>query len=131
TPLQKINFIKRCLGTKRGIFDLIEARIANTTELENKGYSANKLYVNDTSSNTDDIKNLFEKAFYSKNPLIKLAAIDLVKYAFVVEGFKFKKNSITKIIKNDILLANVKSKGLNIINECKSQFDIISDVSNF
>ena len=131
TPLQKINFIKRCLGTKRGIFDLIEARIANTTELENKGYSANKLYVNDTSSNTDDIKNLFEKAFYSKNPLIKLAAIDLVKYAFVVEGFKFKKNSITKIIKNDILLADIKSKGLNIINECKSQFDIISDVSNF
>ena len=39
----------------------------------------------------------------------------MVKYAFVSEGFRFKKGNITKIIPNKILYSSIDNKGLDII----------------
>lgn len=123
TPVQKINFIKSHL-VDSGVFEYLDTRMNILRELKNQGYSQNRIFFNDTSSFIDDVYNEFEQAFYSKNPLIRLTAIDLIKYAFVVEGYNYKKGSISKIIPNRILLADLKTKGLSIIDEIKNQFDL-------
>ena len=42
----------------------------------------------DNGADSDVLYNEFDKAIYNKNPLIKLAAIDLIKYAVQVEGMR-------------------------------------------
>jgi len=125
TPLQKVVFMQTNLeGDGRGIFDVIDFRAQIQNEFKNKGYSRNRLYYNDTLFLIDEIYDKFRQAFYNKNPLIRLAAIDLVKYAFVVEGFDFRKNYITKIIPNDVIKYDIKNRGLDIIREFNTQFDV-------
>ena len=125
TPLQKVAFMQTNLeGDGRGIFDVIDFRAQIQNEFKNKGYSRNRLYFNDTIYLIDEVYDKFRQAFYNKNPLIRLAAIDLVKYAFIVEGFDFKKNNITKIIPNDVIKYDIKNRGLDIVREFNTQFDV-------
>ena len=44
--------------------------------------------------------DLFDRAWNHPNPLIKLTALDLVKYAFIVEGHKFRTRNISRLISN-------------------------------
>ncbi len=73
-------------------------------------------YHEDTYSIEDAFID-FKKMFNSKNPLIRLTAIDLVKYAFIVEGGNFKRNSIKKIITNDALYKRLDQYGTNMLND--------------
>lgn len=122
TPVQKVNFIKTHLDNA-GIFNYLDCRAQIRRELKNQGYSQNRIYFNENSCFIDDAYNEFEQAFYSKNPLIRLAAIDLIKYAFVVEGMNYKRGSISKIIPNRVLLADKLSKGMGIKEELRTQFN--------
>ena len=124
TPLQKVVFMQSHLqGDERGIFGMIDTRSQIGREIATKGYSRNRLFFNDTITLSDEVYDKFREAFYNKNPLIRLAAIDLVKYAFVVEGYNFKKNYITKMIPNDVIKNDTKNKGLDLISEFNMYFD--------
>ena len=124
TPLQKVVFMQTHLqGDDRGIFGMIDTRSQIAREIANKGYSRNRLFFNDTITLADEVYDQFREAFYNKNPLIRLAAIDLIKYAFVVEGYNFKKGYITKMIPNDVIKNDTKNKGLDIISEFNMYFD--------
>ena len=124
TPLQKVVFMQTHLqGDDRGIFGMIDTRSQIAREIANKGYSRNRLFFNDTITLADEVYDQFREAFYNKNPLIRLAAIDLIKYAFVVEGYNFKKGYITKMIPNDVIKNDTKNKGLDVIAEFNMYFD--------
>lgn len=56
----------------------------------------------------------FNNIIFNKNPYCKLFAADLIKYAFLVEGFKFKYGNISKIVQNDALLVDRKDGGFTI-----------------
>lgn len=45
-----------------------------------------------------------------------MAAADLVKYAFIVEGFNFTYNGISKVIPNSILKADINNNGLGLMS---------------
>ena len=45
----------------------------------------------------------FNQAFDNENPFVALAAYDLIKYAFIAEGYKMKRNDVSKIIPNNVL----------------------------
>ena len=86
SPAQKVHFIKNVF-VKQGIFEYIEEDLSSRGTL--KGIQTLKYKENAVDIET--IYSEFEKAFFSSNPLIKLAAIDIIKYAYVVEGGRFKK----------------------------------------
>lgn len=120
TPVQKVNFIKQHFIGDAGIFEYIESNYY-------KGE-----YTLKYKDTTDDIENLYKlinEAYFNTNPLIKLAVVDLIKYAYIVEGGNFKKGAISKLITKEILLANNDNYGLSveanhsIIDEFNRTFD--------
>lgn len=123
TPAQKVVWIKNNFkGIDGGIINYI-----NVNHFKNKDI----LRYNDALGNIEDLFIAFNASFFNSNPLVKLTALDLIKYAFVVESFNFKKGAISKIITNDSLLASFEETGVmgintnedGIVNAIKSQFD--------
>ena len=121
TPAQKVLFIKSNF-TGVNYFDKLDVVKAFRNEITTKKYSYNRIYVADTTFNIDTLRQEFLNAYLSKNPLVRLAAIDLVKYSFIVEGFDFRKSSISKTIPNVVLYTNVAQGGMGIVDEAKFGF---------
>ena len=126
TPGQKVAFIQAHLdGAERTIFDYLKVNLYNEYEFKNKGVSSHSVRFDDQQTDSNVIYNLFQEAFDNANPLIRLTAIDLIKYAFVVEGFSFRKGNITKIIKNDALFTPIHERGTGIVDDIK---DMVQDI---
>ena len=116
TPAQKVIWIQEHFIEGKGIFEFLNINTFNQYEYKNKGYTSQTIRFNDSIDNIEELFRAFRNSFFNKNPFIKLAAIDLIKYAFVVEGFKFKKGGISKLITNDSLYSNIENMGMDIIN---------------
>ena len=120
TPAQKVLFIQTHFNDNAGIFNYLNITLFNPADVKYKGINRQYISYNDQVGDIEDLYYLFDKAFFNKNPLIKLAAIDLVKYAFIAEGFNFKTGYISKIIPNDVLYTNINEGGTGIIRSVES-----------
>lgn len=116
TPAQKVLFIQRNFPDNQGIFNYIKVSLLNNTYIKNKGLSRQYLSYDDQVDSIEDLFQFFRNSFSNHNPLIKLACVDLIKYAFIAEGFNFRSGYITKIIPNDALYTDVNQGGMDIIN---------------
>ena len=121
TPAQKVLFIKTHF-TDINYFNKLDVVKAFRNELTSKHYSYNRIFVADTIFDLDTLRQEFLNAFMNKNPLVRLTAIDLVKYSFIVEGFDFRKGSISKTIPNVVLYSDVQQGGMGIVTEAKKAF---------
>ena len=121
TPAQKVLFIQKHFPDNQGIFNYIKVTLLNNTDVKYKGISRQYLSFDDQVDNVEDLLYLFTNSFSNRNPLIKLAAIDLIKYAFISEGFNYKSGYISKIVPNETLYKSVEEGGLDIIDELKSR----------
>ena len=125
TPVEKVVFIQ----TNRknaGIFDVIHIETIEGKHSVAKG-RASYLKYTDNAENPETLYRMFREAFNNKNPLIRLAAIDLIKYAFVVENYEFKVGNISKLIVNSAIRNRIENYGLNLIDVVEQQFDSIKD----
>lgn len=125
SPAQKTLFIQKHFTENTGIFNYLNVTLYNRNDITYKGINRHYLSYNDQISDIEDLYHLFNMSYFNHNPLIKLAAIDLVKYAFIAEGFNFKSNYISKIIPNAVLYSETNDGGLDIISK------IINDVHAF
>ena len=125
SPAQKTLFIQKHFTENTGIFNYLNVTLYNRNDITYKGINRHYLSYNDQISDIEDLYHLFNMSYFNHNPLIKLAAIDLVKYAFIAEGFNFKSNYISKIIPNTVLYSETNDGGLDIISK------IINDVHAF
>ena len=125
SPAQKTLFIQKHFTENTGIFNYLNVTLYNKNDITYKGINRHYLSYNDQISDIEDLYHLFNMSYFNHNPLIKLAAIDLVKYAFIAEGFNFKSNYISKIIPNAVLYSETNDGGLDIISK------IINDVHAF
>lgn len=97
---QKVLWIKNNI-TGDTIFDYIDVNMFNEFYVR-KGYNPNVEYITSVRGDISDnaLFDLFDKCYYSNNPLIKMAAIDLVKYAYIVEGNRYNYNNVSRVITN-------------------------------
>ena len=102
SPAQKISWLK-ANSVDAGIFNYININLFNEYEMNRDGQSRQTIRFNEDAVDNETAYNLFDTAFNSNNPLVKLAAMDMVKYAFVAEGFKIGRGVINKCIKNTAL----------------------------
>ena len=109
TPAEKVLYIQKVFDNNSGIFGYINVTTLNENEYKRKGISRQYLRYNDQIYNSDTLFNLFKNAFNSKNPLVKMTAIDLIKYAYVAEGFNYKAGYITRLIPNSIIYGDPKT----------------------
>lgn len=128
TPGQKVDFIQsRLLDSERSIFDYIKINLYDERQIKSTGASRHNILFDDQQKDMETIYRLFQAAFDNSNPLIRLTMIDIIKYAFVVEGYQFKKGNISKIIKNDALYKNIEEGGTGIIDSIKN---VVNKVNN-
>ena len=116
TPAQKVLFIQRNFSDNQGIFNYIKVTLLNNTDVKNRGISRQYLTYDDQVDNIEDLLQFFRNSFSNHNPLIKLVCVDLIKYAFIAEGFNFRSGYITKTVPNDTLYTDINQGGMDIIN---------------
>ena len=122
TPAQKVLYIQNHFKDGKGIFEFITVNKFNQYEYKAKGYTHQSIRFTDSFDNMSEVYLAFNSSFYNKSPLVRLATMDLIKYAFVVEGFKFKKGGISKVITNNALYESVNNGGTNIIEAIRTNF---------
>lgn len=127
SPAQKISWLK-ANSVDAGIFNYINTNLFNEYEMNRDGQSRQTIRFNEDAVDNETAYNLFDTAFSSDNPLVKLAAMDMVKYAFVAEGFKISRGAINKCIKNTALrdentFVQFNGARTSIIAQIKAQLD--------
>lgn len=127
SPAQKISWLK-ANSVDAGIFNYINTNLFNEYEMNRDGQSRQTIRFNEDAIDNETAYNLFDTAFNSDNPLVKLAAMDMVKYAFVAEGFKIGRGAINKCIKNIALrdentFVQYNGARTSIIAQIKAQVD--------
>lgn len=121
SPAQKVLYIKENFNNV-GIFDFISVNKFNEFTIKQKGYISNELKLNQGNYTNDYLYDLFDLAYLSSNPIIRLTAIDLVKYTYVVEGNNFKAGNIARTI-STLPLKPTNVGGMNIGFSTKLAFD--------
>lgn len=127
SPAQKISWLK-ANSVDTGIFNYINTNLFNEYEMNRDGQSRQTIRFNEDAVDNETAYNLFDTAFNSDNPLVKLAAMDMIKYAFVAEGFKIGRGAINKCIKNTALrdentFVQYNGARTSIIAQIKAQVD--------
>ena len=130
TPAQKVAWLQS-KAEDGGIFSKLKVDLQDNYRVGNKECAAQSIRFNDDNVDTETAYNLFETATKSQNPLVKLAAIDLIKYAFIVEGFKMRRNGVNKIIKNstlrdDTLFTNQDGEPTSLLSQIDANFKHIT-----
>lgn len=115
TPAQKISWIQTHIDGDLGIFNYLNVNLNNQFELKRKGFTHQSIKFTNSAENMDDIYIEFGTSFFNKSPIFRLAIADLIKYAFVVDGFKFKRGAVDKIITNNSLYKNIEDMGTGIV----------------
>ena len=116
TPAQKVLFVQRNFPDNQGIFNYLKVTMISNANIHRQGISRQYISYDDQVDSIEDLFLFFENSFDNKNPLVKLAMVDLIKYAFVAEGFNFRSGYITKIIINSSLYNDFNQGGMDIIN---------------
>ena len=127
SPAQKISWLK-ANSVDAGIFNYINTNLFNEYEMNRDGQSRQTIRFNEDAIDSETAYNLFDTAFRSDNPLVKLAAMDMIKYAFVAEGFKMGRGAINKCIKNTTLrdentFVQYNGARTSVVAQIKAQID--------
>lgn len=127
SPAQKVAWLQ-LNSVDSGIFGCLKVNLYNAYEARTKGQSKQSILFNDDATDVETAFMLYNKAFNSTNPLVKMAAVDLIKYSFLVEGFKMRRNAVNKIITNRALKDStsfVKADGSfdSLVNQIKDSFN--------
>ena len=127
SPAQKISWLK-ANSVDAGIFNYINTNLFNEYEMNRDGQSRQTIRFNEDAVDSETAYNLFDTAFRSDNPLVKLAAMDMIKYAFVAEGFKMGRGAINKCIKNTTLrdentFVQYNGTRTSVVAQIKAQID--------
>lgn len=100
SPAQKVSWVKANYDNA-GLFDKLTVRLKDPNLIEKDGVNTQKIIFNNSSEDIETVLSQFDKIFNNSDKLIAMTALDLVKYAFIVEGFSIRQNGITRLIKNN------------------------------
>lgn len=118
SPANKVALIQRYTS---------DNNLFKNLNVEYKGRRNNydKITIVDSTISTESQYQMFRNAWHSNNPFIKLATMDLIRYSMVVEGYKFKGGTVSKIIPVELLYG--QDTGIDSDNGVSSATNIIND----
>lgn len=128
SPVQKIEFIRANFSD--GI--LTNYITTNLNNSDNDRLGAQTMKIVDDSVESELMYSEFRQMFNNTNPLIKATAIDIIKYAFTVEGFKMRSNGISKYVPNELLYSDRENdgsidRGIGFTKEINNLFSDLRD----
>ena len=128
SPAQKITWIQGHFR-ESGVFKYIRTTLFNERQYRKNKAGSQTIEFVEGNANIETVYHEFEKCFFNNNPLVALAALDIIKYAFAVEGFRMKRNGVSKVIKNSALYEDPKLGGTGIVAELNNAIRTIADSS--
>lgn len=118
SPANKVALIQRYTSDNNLFKNL-------NVEYKGRRNSYDRITIVDSTISTESQYQMFRNAWYSNNPFIKLATMDLIRYSMVVEGYKFKGGTVSKIIPVELLYG--QDTGIDSDNGVSSATNIIND----
>jgi hypothetical protein len=94
-------------------------------EYKGRRNSYDRISIIDSTISTESQYQMFRNAWHSNNPFVKLTAMDLVRYSMVVEGYKFKGGTVSKIIPVELLYG--QDTGIDSDNGVSTATNIVND----
>lgn len=94
-------------------------------EYKGRRNSYDRISIIDSTISTESQYQMFRNAWHNNNPFVKLTAMDLVRYSMVVEGYKFKGGTVSKIIPVELLYG--QDTGIDSDNGVSTATNIIND----
>ena len=119
SPAQKVTWIQGHFR-ESGAFKYIRTTLFNERQYRKTKAGAQTIEFVEGNANIETVYHEFEKCFYNSNPLVALTALDVVKYAFAVEGFRMRRNAVNKMIKNNVLMGEISDGSTGIVNQLNS-----------
>lgn len=118
SPANKVALIQRYTS---------DNNLFKNLNVEYKGLrnSYDRISIIDSTISTESQYQMFRNAWHSNNPFVKLTAMDLVRYSMVVEGYKFKGGTVSKIIPVELLYG--QDTGIDSDNGVSTATNIIND----
>lgn len=120
SPAQKVNWIQEHFK-ESGVFKYLRTTTFNSKEYRGGKAGTQTIQYIENNQDIETVYSEFENCFYNDNPFVALAAFDLIKYSFVVEGFRIRMNAVNKVIKNNALMDSGEQGGTNIVNEINNK----------
>lgn len=123
SPAQKVQFIKTTFDDA-GVFDYINVQLFNPAV---RGWRTGMQTMEYIQSNVADnvIFNMFYEAYNNRNPLVAMAARDVIKYAVQVEGYRMRQTAVGKVISNKPLNTSFEDGGMNFFAEVAEKFSAL------
>lgn len=118
SPANKVALIQRYTSDNNLFKNL-------NVEYKGRRNSYDRITIVDSTISTESQYQMFHNAWHSNNPFIKLATMDLIRYSMVVEGYKFKGGTVSKIIPVELLYG--QDTGIDSDNGVSSATNIIND----
>lgn len=118
SPANKVALIQRYTSDNNLFKNL-------NVEYKGRRNSYDKITIVDSTISTESQYQMFRNAWYNNNPFIKLTTMDLIRYSIVVEGYKFKGGTVSKIIPVELLYG--QDTGIDSDNGVSSATNIIND----
>ena len=97
SPAQKVAWIQRKYENA-GVFDFFDVNLNNKFENDINIKNTQTIKVKESNVEPAYIRSELYKLMNHSNPLIRATIIDLLKYAYVVEGKIIKRNIVSKVI---------------------------------
>ena len=108
SPAQKVLWIQQHF--KDGLITkFLKVNLVNDKSRGSEKYGTQTVEFIEDGQDREYIYDQFRKTFMNSNPFLAMTAMDIIKYAFVVEGYNMKQTAVNKVIDNDVL---VNSQGL-------------------
>lgn len=118
SPANKVALIQRYTSDNNLFKNL-------NVEYKGRRNSYDKITIIDSTISTESQYQMFRNAWHNNNPFIKLATMDLIRYSMVVEGYKFKGGTVSKIIPVELLYG--QDTGIDSDNGVSIATNIIND----
>jgi hypothetical protein len=118
SPANKVALIQRYTSDNNLFKNL-------NVEYKGRRNSYDRITIVDSTISTESQYQMFRNAWHSNNPFVKLTAMDLVRYSMVVEGYKFKGGTVSKIIPVELLYG--QDTGIDSDNGVSTATNIIND----
>lgn len=132
SPAQKVSWMQ-AHAYNAGVFNRYKVNLVNGRNSGNRAGSQTIQFIED-NVNFETVYEEFKQCFYNDNPLVAMTALDIVKYAFAVEGFRMRRNGVSKSISNRVLIDGVENDGTgivqNIVEEISKLLNPARDISN-
>lgn len=118
SPANKVALIQRYTSDNNLFKNL-------NVEYKGRRNSYDRITIVDSTISTESQYQMFRNAWHSNNLFVKLTAMDLIRYSMVVEGYKFKGGTVSKIIPVELLYG--QDTGIDSDNGVSSATNIIND----